>query len=76
MPQVKPALADAMSIDGPTLVPHIEKPMWCHLSDFPARNLLLFLLLRLAQIPIPSKTAKYVPRTTQSIGRIAKSFMM
>ena len=27
IPDVKPALALAMSIEGPTLVPHIENPM-------------------------------------------------
>ena len=59
MPVVKPALADAMSIDGPTLVPHMEKPMWCQRNECSAKNLLLpSLLLRLAQTPIAKRMTK------------------
>ena len=59
MPVVKPALADAMSIDGPTLVPHMEKPMWCQRSELPARNLLLpSLLFLLAHTPMPRSMMK------------------
>ncbi len=67
MPVVKPAEAEAMSIEGPTLVPHIEKPMWCHLSECSARKSELpFLRFRLAQMPIAKRMAKYPTRMPQS----------
>src|SRR5690348_7234706 len=38
MPVLYPMLANANSMEGPTLVPHILKPMLYQLSDLPARN--------------------------------------
>ena len=59
IPVVKPAEAEAMSMDGPTLVPHMEKPIWCQRRECSARKIeLFFLRLVLAQMPIASNTAK------------------
>ena len=59
MPVENPALADAMSIDGPTLVPHMEKPMWCQRRERLARNIFpLFFALELAHIPMAMSTTK------------------
>ena len=38
IPEVNPILADAISIEGPTLVPHIFKPMLVHPKEFPAKK--------------------------------------
>ncbi len=40
IPVVKPTLAEAISIEGPTLVPHIFKPILPHPKVFPARKIL------------------------------------
>ena len=59
MPVVNPALAEAMSMEGPTLVPHMENPMWCHLRECSAKKRLLpFLRLVLAQIPMANRMRK------------------
>ena len=59
MPVVKPAEADAMSMEGPTLVPHMEKPMWCQRRERSARKSeLSFLRLVLAQKPMARRMEK------------------
>ena len=67
IPVVKPAEAEAMSIEGPTLVPHIEKPMWYQRSEFSAKKSELpFLRCVLAQTPMASRMTKYPIRIPQS----------
>ena len=39
IPLVKPTLAEAISIDGPTLVPHMFNPMLVHPKVFPAKKI-------------------------------------
>ena len=55
IPPSKPLLALATNIEGPTLVPHMVKPMANQPKDLLAKNKLLF-LPELAQIPMPSST--------------------
>ena len=59
MPVVKPAEAEAMSIDGPTLVPHMENPIWCQRRERDARNLFWpWLVLWLAHNPMAIRMTK------------------
>ena len=59
IPVEKPALAEAISIDGPTLVPHMENPMWCQRSECSARNMFPpFLAFELAHIPMAIRIIK------------------
>ena len=53
------ALAEAINIDGPTLVPHMENPIWCHLKECSAKKRLLpFFRLELAHIPMAIRIRK------------------
>jgi hypothetical protein len=51
-PVVYPILAEAMSMEGPTFVPHMVNPILPHSSECPARNkfsLLFLFLMKLTQ---------------------------
>src|SRR5688572_4233920 len=52
IPVVYPILANAISIEGPTFVPHILNPILYQLSDLPARNNVSFSFLFLPKLAL------------------------